>query len=158
MIWIFLRSLEVTCLQQIKQVICFSVWVTKITSRITVSWTRSLPFGWPNWFWQLLCDSLSFFNPKGFYYSYTWSCSLCERRTSCCKVIISRKLCRFSLLFSTSFTSRSVLLIFPLSITFLHLDAWFLILFHLIYIRFSRYIHLLMCLSLETLMFIIRTG
>ena len=30
MIWIFLRSLEVTCLQQIKQVICFSVWVTKL--------------------------------------------------------------------------------------------------------------------------------
>ena len=33
--------------------------------------------------------------PKGFYYSYEWSCGLCEGRTSFCKVFITRKLCRF---------------------------------------------------------------
>ena len=38
--------------------------------------------------------------------------------TSFCTELISRKLCRFLLLFSTSFTSLSVLLLFPLSITF----------------------------------------
>ena len=31
-----------------------------------------------NWFCQFLCERLSFFNPKGFYYSYAWSPSLCE--------------------------------------------------------------------------------
>ena len=61
---------------------------------------------------------LSSFNPKGFYYSYAWSRSLCEGRTSFCTGLISRKLCRFLFMFSTSFTSLSVLLLFPLSITF----------------------------------------
>ena len=31
---------------------------------------------------QFLCEGLSSFNPKRLYYSYTWSCSSCERRTS----------------------------------------------------------------------------
>ena len=43
---------------------------------------------------------------------------LCYRRTSFCMGLISRKLCRFLLTFSTGFTSLSVLLLFPLSITF----------------------------------------
>ena len=38
--------------------------------------------GWLYWFWQYLCDSLSLFNTKGFYYSYVSSCSLCGGRTS----------------------------------------------------------------------------
>ena len=38
--------------------------------------------GWLNWFWQFLCEELSSFNPKGFYYSYAWSRSLCKGRTS----------------------------------------------------------------------------
>ena len=37
--------------------------------------------GWLDWFWQFLSDGLSFFNPKGFCYSYGWSCSLFEGRT-----------------------------------------------------------------------------
>ena len=37
---------------------------------------------WLNLFWQFLCERLSSFNPKGFYYSYILSCSLCEGRTS----------------------------------------------------------------------------
>ena len=41
-----------------------------------------------------------------------------ERRSSFCTGLISRKLCRFLLMFSTCFTSFSVLLLFPLSITF----------------------------------------
>ena len=51
---------------------------------------------------------LSSFNPKGFYYSYAWSCSLCEGRTSFCMRLISRKLCRLLLMFLTGFTSLSV--------------------------------------------------
>ena len=51
--------------------------------------------GWLNWLWQFLCNRLSFFNPKRFYYSYAWSHSLCERRTSFCTGIIFRKPCRF---------------------------------------------------------------
>ena len=44
--------------------------------------------------------------------------------------LISRKLCRFLLMFSTSFNSISVLLLFPLSVTFF-IIMQFLILFHL---------------------------
>ena len=58
---------------------------------------------------------LSSFNPKRFYYSFAWSCTLCERRTSFCAGLISRKLCGFLLMSLTSFTSLSVLLLFPLS-------------------------------------------
>ena len=65
-----------------------------------------------------LCEKLSTFNSKGFWYSYAWSRSLCERRTSFCTGLNSRKLCRFLLMFSTGFTSLSVLLLLPLSITF----------------------------------------
>ena len=44
--------------------------------------------------------------------------AICEGRTSFCMGLISRKLCRFLFMFSTGFTSLSVLLLFPLSITF----------------------------------------
>ena len=37
--------------------------------------------GWLNWF---LCEGLSSFDPKELSYSYGWSCSLCEERTSFC--------------------------------------------------------------------------
>ena len=47
-----------------------------------------------------------------------WSRSLCEGRSSFCTGLISRKLCFFLLMFSTCFTSLSVLLLLPLSITF----------------------------------------
>ena len=50
--------------------------------------------------------------------THVWSRSLCEGRSSFCTGLISRKLCRFLLMFSTGFTSLSVLLLFPLSITF----------------------------------------
>ena len=33
-------------------------------------------------------EKLSAFNPKGFYYSYGWSCSVCEGRTSFCTGLI----------------------------------------------------------------------
>ena len=64
--------------------------------------------GWLNWFWQFLCERLSSFNLKGFWYSYAWSCSLCEKRTSFCMGLISGKLCRFLFIFSTGFTWLSV--------------------------------------------------
>ena len=67
-----------------------------------------------------LRDYLHFsFNLERFYYSYVWSCSLCERRTSFWMGLISRKLCSFLFMFSTGFTSLSVLLLFPLSILYL---------------------------------------
>ena len=50
--------------------------------------------------------------------TYAWSCSSCEGRTSFCTGLISRKLCRFLLMFLTGFTSLSVLHLFSLSITF----------------------------------------
>ena len=58
------------------------------------------------------------FNLKGFYYSYAWSCSLYERKTSFCTGLISRKLCGFLLMFSSGFTSLSIFFLFPVSITF----------------------------------------
>ena len=48
------------------------------------------------WMPQLiLATSLRGFNLKGFYCLFAWSRSLCERRTSFCMGLISRKLCRF---------------------------------------------------------------
>ena len=42
-----------------------------------------------------------------------------ERLPSFCTKLISRKICRFLLMFSTGFTSLRALFLFPLSITFL---------------------------------------
>ena len=39
---------------------------------------------------EFLCEGLSSFTPKGFYYSYAWFCSLRKRRTLFCKGLISR--------------------------------------------------------------------
>ena len=50
--------------------------------------------------------------------TYMHGLAVCEGRSSFCTGLISRKLCRFLLMFSTCFTSLSVLLLFPLSITF----------------------------------------
>ena len=69
--------------------------------------------------------------------------------------IITRKLCRFWLMFSTGFTSLSALLLFPLSITFF-VFVHGLLFYFMEQIRFSRLTHLLMFLSLETLMSIIK--
>ena len=126
-----------------------------------------------NWFWQFLCDELSSFNLKEVYYSYAWSCSLCERRNSFYTGLISSRLWIFLLTFSIGFTSLTVLLSvsycqcktlsvllhlvsFP-SVDHLHLYAWFSILYHLKQRRFSPSTHLPMCLLLETLTSIIRT-
>ena len=64
--------------------------------------------------------------------THAWSCSLCKGRTSFCVGPISRKLCRFLLMFSAGFTSLSVLLLFPLLITFfvvMH-SFWFYFIWH----------------------------
>ena len=52
---------------------------------------------------------ISSFNSKGFYYSYAWCCTLYEGRTSFCMGLISRKFCRFLLIFSTLLHSVSYL-------------------------------------------------
>ena len=54
---------------------------------------------------------LSSLNPKGFYYSYPWSCSLSGKRTSF-RTGLSLENCEFLLMFSTAFTSLSVLILF----------------------------------------------
>ena len=92
---------------------------------IELSWhscyMRDKP-GWLNWFSQFLWEGLSSSNPEGFY-SYALSRTLCERRTSFCTELSSRKLCRL-LMFSTGFTLLSVLLLFPLSITFVFMNSF----------------------------------
>ena len=46
-----------------------------------------------------LCERLPSFNPKGFLYSHARSHSLCEGRASFCSGLISRKLCKFLVVF-----------------------------------------------------------
>ena len=99
-------------------------------------WFYVKQIGWLIWFWQFLCDRLSSFNPKGFYYSYTWSCSLCEGRTSFCRGLFTGKLYRF-LQIQLAFTMLSVLFFSSLD-HLLCLYAWFLVLFHLTWMRFSQ--------------------
>ena len=87
----------------------------RIFSWIKLSWHSCSVWdklGWLNWFWQFLCERLSSFNLKGFWYSYAWSHSVCEGMTSFCMELISRKLCRFLLMLLTGFTSLSVLPLF----------------------------------------------
>ena len=98
--------------------------------------------------WQYLCEGLSSFSPKAFCYSYAWSCSLCEGRTSFCTVLISTKLYEIFFVFSTGFTSFSVLFLFRLSITFSSLCT--------VFDAIST--HQLICLCLKTLTPIIRTN
>ena len=101
-----------------------------ICSWIKLSWHSCSIWdkpGWLNSFWQFLCEGLSSLNLKRFYYSYAWCRSLCERSTSFCMALTSRKFCTFLLIFYfiqclTSFYSNSDLLC---------LYAQFLILFHL---------------------------
>ena len=83
-----------------------------------------------NWFWQFLCKRLSSFSLERLYYSYAWSCSLCERRTSFCMGLVSRKLFRFLLFFSDWLYFAQCLTSFS-SINHLHCYVWLLILFHL---------------------------
>ena len=66
-------------------------WI-KLYSQSCSMWDKP---GWLNWFSQFLCEGLSSFNPKGFYYWYGWPHSLCEGRTSFFTALISGKFCRF---------------------------------------------------------------
>ena len=83
------------------------------------------------------------------------SYSLFERRTSFCTGSLEDSVDSY-LRFQLALL-HSVLLLFPLSMTFLVVINGFLILFHLTLMRFCRLTNLL-CLSLETLTSIIRTG
>ena len=75
--------------------------------------------------------TLSSFNPKRFYYSYAWSCSLWERRTSFCRGLISRKLCRLLLVFDWLYFTQCVTSFSSIDCLFCHY-AGFLNLFHII--------------------------
>ena len=112
------------------------IWITKLSKTKLYQYSRSSfgfywmwmfrwikvslhpwdKLGWLNWFWYFPCEGLSFFNPKGLCYSYTWSCSLCEGGTCFCTGLTSRKLSEFLFMFLTSFNSFRVLLIFRLLI------------------------------------------
>ena len=77
-----------------------------------------------------LDDSIDLGNFSAIYLPLIWKDSsthmhsLCEGRTSFCKWLISRKLCRVLLMFSTGFTSLSVLLLFPLKSTFVFMHGF----------------------------------
>ena len=94
-------------------------------------------------FWQFLCEELSFYTAKGFYYSYAWSCSLCEGRMSFCTGLSLENstdsyLCfQLALLHSVSYFFSSI-------DQLLRLYTQILMPFHLIQTRFSRSAHLLM--------------
>ena len=104
------------------------------------------------------------FNPKGFQYSYAWSHSLCERRTFFCTAQERRSYLQKTLQILTYVFNWLYFTQYLTSFSFSSIDhirrlcALFLILFYLTQKRFSRSAHLLMCLSLETLMSIIRTA
>lgn len=59
--------------------------------------------GWLNRFWKFLCEWLTSFSSKGFCYSYTWLCSLCEKVNSFCMWLDSIKICGFLFMFLTVF-------------------------------------------------------
>ena len=86
-------------------------------------------FWWLNWFWQFVCEGSSSFNSKGFSYSYVWSYSLWEGRTSFCMWLISENsdsnLCFWLALF------HSVSYFFFFVNHLLCLYVRFLMLFHL---------------------------
>ena len=95
------------------------------------------------------CLWLPSFNPKGFYYSYAWSWSLREESTSFCT---SSYLCfRLALLHRVYFfflyrsPSSSLCTVFDYISSSIQM-------------RFYQSTHLLMCLLLETLTSIVRTG
>ena len=91
-----------------------SLWV-KLSWHFCSIWNK---FGWFNLFWQFLCEELSSFNSKEFYYLNAWSYSLSERKTSFCK----------DLYLENSVDSYVFLLpTFPLSITFFIVIHSFLI-------------------------------
>ena len=77
-----------------------------------------------------LDDSINLGNFSAIYLPLFWKDSstdmhsLREGRTSFCKWLISRKLCRFLLMFSTGFTSLSVLFLFPLKSTFVFMHGF----------------------------------
>ena len=88
-----------------------------IFSSIKLSWHSCSMWdkpGWLNWFWQFLCEELSSINLRGFYYSYAWSHSLCEGRTSFCIGLISKKLYR-----SDSYLCFQLALLYSVSYFFL---------------------------------------
>ena len=104
-------------------------------------------------------SSLSLWMAFEMHYSNAQCCSLCEGRASFYAEFISRKLCKFLLMFLTGFTSFiQCLTSFPSINYLLCIYAWLLLLFNLTQMSFSRSTHILMCLSFGTLMSIIRTG
>ena len=73
--------------------------------------------GWLNWFWQHLSEVI-FLNLKGVQETHMHGFTIHVKDFFFCTGLISKKLCRFFIMFSTAFTSLSVLNIFPQSITF----------------------------------------
>ena len=79
----------------------------------------------------------------------------CSKCNTFCMGLISRKIFGF-LLYLLYITQCHIS--FSCINHLLHLYAWILILFHLTYMRFSQSTPLLICLSLETSMSIVRTN
>ena len=121
-VWLFSRSLG-------QGLICYDGWVlcdsyknyfddwclmNSHSTFLILTYPHSLE--WLNWFWQFLCERLSFFNTKVFYYSYAWKIYVKERLPFAWDLSLENSM--DSYLFSIYFSSLSVLLIFSVSITF----------------------------------------
>ena len=79
-------------------------------------------------------DGLPSLNPKIFYQSYVWSCSLNERRTSVSTGLISTKLCGFLIVLDQLQFTKCLASFFSIK-HLLQLYAQLLILFHLTQMR-----------------------
>ena len=109
-VWIFLRSFSVICygrwILSEGHINYFKDWLYEyLMPSIEFCWLWFFPWiklswhscsvwdkpVWLNWLWQFLCEGLFSFNLKRFCYSYVWSHSLCEGKSSFCMGLISRK-------------------------------------------------------------------
>ena len=119
-VWLFSRSLGLICYDG--WVLCdsyknyFDDWCLMNSHSTFLILTYPHSLEWLNWFWQFLCERLSFFNTKVFYYSYAWKIYVKERLPFAWDLSLENSV--DSYLFSIYFSSLSVLLIFSVSITF----------------------------------------
>ena len=133
------------------------MWIFPWIKPFWKSCSFSDKLGWLIWFWQFLCEGLSSFNPKEFCcYSYAWSCSLCEWRTSFCMELISRKLQILTYVFDWCYFTHSYFFFLYWSPSLSLYTVFDAILSNIDEVSWLT--HQLMCLSLQTLALIIKTG
>ena len=125
----------------------------KLSWHFCTMWDK---LGWLNWSWRFLCEWLSSFNPKGFY-PHMHGLAIYEREGLAIAQDWSLENSADSYVLHCLYFNQWLTTFFSIY-HFLDRYSQFLILFHLTYMRLSWSSHLLLCLFLETLMFLIRTG